>query len=75
MDCVGPFPHTKEFKIKEFLLTTVCSITRFPEVIPMRKTMAATAIITLVAFFSLFVLPEVLQTDQGSNFMLQIPAT
>lgn len=56
VDCVGPFPCTK------FLLTVMCSATRFHEAIPMRKMTAPAVVKALVRFFSV-------QTDQGSNFM------
>lgn len=67
VDCVGPLPKTKTGN--QFLLTVMCASTRFPEAIPLRR--ITTPIITkaLVKFFSLFGLPKVVQTDQGTNFM------
>ena len=70
VDCVGPFPRTKSGN--KFLLTIMCSATRFPEAIPMRKITAPAVVKALVRFFSIFGLPKVLQTDQGSNFMSRI---
>lgn len=67
VDCVGPLPRTKSGN--KFLLTVMCSARRFPEAIPMRKITAPAVVKALVKFFSLFGLPKVLQTDQGSNFM------
>lgn len=66
VDCVSPFPCTK------FLLTVMCSATRFHEAIPMRKMTAPAVVNALVRFFSVFGLSKVLQTDQGSNFMSRI---
>lgn len=70
VDCVGPFPRTKAGN--KFLLTIMCSATRFPEAIPMRKITTPTVVKALVKFFSLFGLPKIIQTDQGSNFMSRI---
>uniref|UniRef100_A0A3B3WI04 Gypsy retrotransposon integrase-like protein 1 n=1 Tax=Poecilia mexicana TaxID=48701 RepID=A0A3B3WI04_9TELE len=70
VDCVGPFPRTKSGH--RFLLTVMCASTRFPEAIPLRKITAPSVVSALVKFFSLFGLPKVIQTDQGSNFMSRI---
>lgn len=70
IDCVGPFPRTKAGN--EFLLTIMCSATRFPEAIPMRKITAPAVVKALLKFFSLFGLPKTIQTDQGSNFMSRV---
>lgn len=68
VDCVGPLPRTKSGN--QFLLTIMCSATRFPEAIPLRK---ITAIVkALVKYFSVFGLPKVIQSDQGSNFMSRV---
>ena len=67
LDCVGPLPRTKTGK--EYLLTIMCTLTRFPEAIPLRRITASAIIKVLVVFFSLFGLPKIVQTDQGSNFM------
>ncbi|XP_054867013.1 retrovirus-related Pol polyprotein from transposon 412 isoform X1 [Amphiprion ocellaris] len=50
----------------------MCSVTRFPEAIPMRKITAPAVAKALVKFFSLFGLPKEIQTDQGSNFMSRV---
>lgn len=70
VDCVGPLPRTKAGN--KFLLTVMWSSTRFPEAIPLRKITASTVVKALVKFFSLFGLPKVIQTDQGSNFMSRV---
>ncbi|KAM7406893.1 hypothetical protein PAMA_002878 [Pampus argenteus] len=70
VDCVGPLPRTKSGH--QFLLTIMCSNTRFPEAIPLRKITASVVIKALIKFFSLFGLPRVVQTDQGTNFMSKV---
>lgn len=70
MDCVGPLPRTKAGN--QFLLTIMCSTTRFPQVIPLRKITAPVVIKALTKLFSLFGLPRVVQTDQGTNFMSKV---
>lgn len=70
VDCVGPLPRTKSGN--KFLLTVMCASTRFPEVFPLRKITAPVVVRALTKFFSLFGLPKVVQTDQGSNFMSRL---
>ncbi|KAK7926273.1 hypothetical protein WMY93_008583 [Mugilogobius chulae] len=70
MDCVGPLSRTKSGN--QFLLTLMCVSTRFPEAIPMRKITAPAVVKALVKFFSLFGLPKIIQTDQGTNFMSRV---
>lgn len=70
VDCVGPLPRTKSGN--KFLLTVMCSATRFPEAIPLRKITAPAVVKALVKFFSLVGLPKVVQTDQGTNFMSKV---
>ena len=53
----------------EYILTTMCSTTRFPEAIPLRNIKARTVSSALVKFFTLFGLPKEVQSVQGSNFM------
>ena len=67
IDCVGPLPKTKSGN--EYLLTIMCSSTRFPEAIPLRNIKAKTIIKSLTKSFTLFGLPKSVQSDQGSNFM------
>uniref|UniRef100_A0AAQ4NYV1 Gypsy retrotransposon integrase-like protein 1 n=1 Tax=Gasterosteus aculeatus aculeatus TaxID=481459 RepID=A0AAQ4NYV1_GASAC len=68
--CVGPFPKTRTGN--QFLLTIMCSATRYPEAIPLRTITAKTIIKSLIKFFSTFGLPRVIQTDQGTNFMSKL---
>ncbi|KAK0147995.1 Retrovirus-related Pol polyprotein from transposon 412 [Merluccius polli] len=70
LDCVGPLPRTKSGK--EYLLTAMCTLTRFPEAIPLRTITASAVIKVLVAFFSTFGLPKIVQTDQGNNFTSKV---
>lgn len=48
----------------------MCASSRFPEVFPLRKITTPVIVRALSKFFSL--LPKVVQTDQGSNFMLRV---
>lgn len=66
IDCVGPLPRTKSGN--QYLLTIMCSATRFPEAIPLRNIKAASVSKALIKFFTLFGLPKEIQSDQGSNF-------
>lgn len=50
----------------------MCASTRCPEDIPLRKITAPAVVKALVKFFSLFGLPKVIQTDQGTNFMSRV---
>lgn len=70
VDCVGPLPKTRSGN--QFLLTVMCSATRFPEAIPLRKITAPVVVKALVKFFSTFGLPKVVQTDQGTNFLSKL---
>ena len=65
--CVGPLPKTKSQN--EYLLTIMCSSTRFPEAIPLRSIKTNTILKALIKFFTLFGLPKSIQSDQGTNFM------
>ena len=67
IDCVGPMPKTKSQN--EYLLTIMCSTTRFPEAIPLRSIKTNTILKALIKFFTLFGLPKSIQSDQGTNFM------
>ena len=65
IDCVGPLPKTKSGH--EYLLTIMCTSTRFPEAIPLRN--IKNIIRALVKFFTFVGLPKSVQSNQGSNFM------
>jgi transposase InsO family protein len=66
MDCVGRLPKTKAGN--EYLLTIMCTSTRFPEAFPLRNIKARTVVKAMTRFFTTFGLPRIVQTDQGSNF-------
>lgn len=70
VDCVGPLPKTKSGH--QYLLTIMCTSTRFPEAIPLRTITASAVTKALVKFFTTFGLPKVIQTDQGTNFMSKV---
>lgn len=70
LDCVGPLPKTKTGH--KYLLTLMCTATRFPEAIPLRSLSTKVVLRSLIKFFSTFGLPKIVQTDQGSNFMSRV---
>lgn len=70
VDCVGPLPKTKNGN--QFLLTAMCTSTRFPEAVPLRRITAPLVIKVLTKFFTTFGLPKVVQTDQGTNFLSKL---
>ena len=70
IDCVGPLPKSKTGN--EYLLTIMCASTRFPEAIPLKKITAPNIVKALVKFFTMFGIPKVVQSDQGSNFMSKL---
>ena len=70
IDCVGPFNRTKSGN--KYLLTIMCTATRFPEAIPLSSITAPAVVKALVKFFSVFGLPKIVQSDQGTNFMSRV---
>lgn len=66
LDCVGPLPKTKSGY--QYVLTIMCTATRFPEAVPLRTIKSPAVIKALVKFCTMFGLPKEIQTDQGSNF-------
>ncbi len=66
LDCVGPLPKTKSGY--QYVLTIMCTATRFPEAVPLRTIKSPAVIKALVKFCTTFGLPKEIQTDQGSNF-------
>lgn len=70
IDSVGPLPRTKNGH--QFILTIMCASTRFPEAVPLCKITAKAVIKVLTQFFSLFRLPKVIQTYQGTNFQSRL---
>ncbi len=66
VDCVGPLPRSKMGN--EYLLTVMCQVTRYPAVYPLRSLTAKLVIKALTQFISVFGIPRIIQSDQGSNF-------
>ncbi len=66
IDCVGPLPKTRAGN--QYLLTIMCTATRFPEAIPLRNIRAHNIVKALTKFFTFVGLPQTIQSDQGSNF-------
>ena len=66
IDCVGPLPRTKSGN--KYLLTIMCTSTRFPEAIPLRNTKTKSIVKALIKFFTFVGLPKSVQSNQGSNF-------
>ena len=71
IDCVGPLPRTKSGN--EYLLTIMCTSTRFPEAILLRNIKTKSIGKALIRFLTFVSLPKSVQSDQGSNFVLYIP--
>ena len=69
-DCVGPLPKTCGGN--QYLLTMMCTSTRFPEAVPLRNIKTPKTVKALIKFFTLFGLPQYVQSDQGSNFMSRL---
>ncbi len=65
IDCVGPLPRSKSGA--NYLLT-VCQSTRYPAAYPLRTITTRSAVRALSQFISIFGIPKVIQSDQGSNF-------
>ena len=66
IDCVGPLTKTK--KGNQYLLTVMCTATRYPEVFPLKNIKAKTIVNCLLNFFTSVGIPKVIQCDQGTNF-------
>lgn len=47
----------------------MCMTTRYPEAIPLRRITAPVVSKALIKFFTIFGLPKVVQSDQGTNFL------
>ena len=66
IDVVGPLPRTKSGK--EYILTIIDRVSRYPEAIPLRSIRSTVVVETLLNFFTKFGLPRVVQSDCGTNF-------
>ncbi len=66
IDLVGPLPKGKGGC--RFILTYVCLATRWPEAVPLRSITAKAVVEGLWSIFSRTSVPEVVLSDQGSQF-------
>jgi len=66
IDCVGPLPRSKSGS--NYLFTVMCQSTRYPAAYPLRSITARSVVKALSQFISVFGIPKVIQSDQGSNF-------
>ena len=66
IDCVGPLPASKQGS--KFLLTVMCQVTRYPAAYPLRTITTRSVVKALTQFISVFGIPRIIQSDQGSNF-------
>ncbi len=66
VDCVGPLPPSKSGSV--YLLTVMCQSTRYPAAYPLRSITTRSVVKALSQFISIFGIPKVIQSDQGTNF-------
>lgn len=66
VDCVGPLPPSKSGSV--YLLTVMCQSTRYPVAYPLRSITTRSVVKALSQFISIFGIPKVIQSDQGTNF-------
>lgn len=67
IDCVSPLPRSKSGN--NYLLTVMCQTTRYPAAYLLRSITARPVIKAMSQFMSIFGLPKVVPSDQGSNLM------
>ena len=70
IDVVGPLPRTKSGK--EYVLTLMDRVSRYPEAIPLSSVRSIVIVDALVNFFTKFGLPKILQSDCGTNFTSKV---
>ena len=68
IDCVGPLPRTKSGN--EYLLTNMCTSTRFPETIPLRNIKTKSIVKVLIKFFNLLVFQNQFSLIKGQILCL-----
>lgn len=66
VDCVGPLPCAKSDC--KYLLTVMCQSNRYPAACLLRFITTKSVVRALTRFISIFGIPTVIQSDQGSNF-------
>ncbi len=65
VDCVGPLPCSKSGS--KYLLTVMCLATHFPSAYPLRTITSRSIVRALSQFMSIFGIPKIIQSDQGTN--------
>ena len=70
IDIVGPLPKTK--KGNQYILTTLCPTTRYPDAFPLKNISAKKVANTLTHMFTTFGIPQEIQSDRGSNFTSEL---
>ena len=70
IDIVGPMPKGKGGH--QYLLTTICMASKWPEAVPLRNVTAKTVAQNLVDIFSRTGIPLEIVTDQGPQFMSKV---
>ena len=70
VDCVGPLPRSRAGHC--YLLTIMCRTTRYPSAYPLRSITSRSILKALTNFMSIFGIPRVIQSDQGTNFMSKL---
>lgn len=71
LDIVGPLPEAGTAKLK-FILTLQDDLTKFSVAYPIRSTTAEETSECLLHFISMFGLPKIILTDQGTNFTSEL---
>lgn len=66
VDCVGPLLCAKSGC--KYLLTVMCQTSRYPAAYQLRSITTKAVVKALSQFISIFGIPKVIQSDQGSNF-------
>ncbi len=66
VDCVGPLPPSKSGC--RYLLTVMCLSMRYSAAYALRSITAKAVVKALTQFISVFGIPKIIQSDQGSNF-------
>lgn len=66
VDCVGPLPPSKSGC--KYLLTVMCQSTQYPAAYPLCSITTRAVVRVLTQFISVFGIPRVIQSNQGSNF-------
>ncbi len=66
IDCVGPLPRSRSGAC--YMLTVMCQSTRYPAAYPLRTITTRAVVRALSQFISVFGIPKIIQSDQGSKF-------